>query len=353
VAAFVSTAAPMFNVRHASGLHAVARQLAAMHQEMLRTKGEQAGDIRLSVLTLVAACIDMESADLASQTVGLIAESHPARAIIIVAERDGEAAIEADISLQCADGGRGEICAEQVRLHVRGQPALHLNSVVTPLLVPDVPVFLWLVGGPPLEQAFGDDALAVCDRLIVDSGAYADPPQALATLAAALAAHPGEISLADIAWARSRMFRELIAQAFDAAELRALIGAITAVDISCSGREVSAQAWLLAGWLASRLGWPADGGPEVRTGARPAEGTPRRDLVSVRLEAGDRGRVTVERTAAGTIAVTVEAGGVTTSRTVPWSSPDSVHLVGGLLEEDRVDPVYPAALARAAGLARR
>lgn len=341
----------MFNVRHASGLHAVARQLSSMHQEMLRTRGESAGDIRLSVLNLVAACTDMESADVASQAVGLIAENHPARAIVIVAERNGPASIEADISLQCADGGRGDICAEQVRLLVRGQPALHLASVVTPLLVPDVPVYLWLVGGPPLEQAFGDEAVAVCDRLIVDSGAYSDAPQTLRTLAGAVAAHPGSVSLADIAWARTRRMRELIAQAFDSADLRALVPGITAAEIVCSGRQVSAQTWLVAGWLASRLGWPEDGGPAVRCRARTAEGTPRRDLAGIRIDMEGAGHLDIQRhDTTISVAVTI-AGGVSTTRAVPVTDPDTVHLVGGMLEEDTVDPVYPAALRRAAEMA--
>lgn len=348
--------APILTVAHASGLHAVGRQLAAMHQELLRQSGEEAREVRLSVLNLVAACTDVEAADVASQTVGLIAASHPARAIIIVADREGPAQIEADLSLQSAPTRHGEICAEQVRLTVGGEPARHLASVVTPLLVPDVPVYLWLVGAPPLEQAFGDEAIAICQRIIIDTGSYADAAAALRQVSDGMRRHQDGVALADLAWARTRRFRELVAQTFDSPETHRLMQHVTGIEVESSGRHPSSQAWLFAGWLASRLGWPEEGGPEVRVGVRGGHGLPRRALGAVMIHCDDgehTGTVRLERDHDHiSVAVHVEPG-MSAERTLALSDPDTVHLVGGLLEEDTDDPIYPAALHRAAAMAAR
>lgn len=351
----ITTAAPTLHVAHASGLHAVEHQLALMHQEMLRNGGEDAGMARLSVLNLVAACTDPESAEIASQTVGLIAQAHPARAIIVLADRTAADGIEADVSLQCTTTPRGQICAEQVMLTVGGRPARHLGSVITPLLVSDVPVVLWLVGAPPLEQAFGSEAIALCERIIVDTGAYDDPVATIAVVTAALNGHGGEFELADLAWARLRRWRELVAQAFDGTEMRGLVRHITAVEICANGVAVSAGAWLFAGWLAAQLRWRGNA-PRIEVSARVAPDLPRRELLTVRVRCETEQRtaaITVERQPT-TLGVTIEgSGGPSAARAVPLRDLDTVRLVGGLLEETAGDPVYPAALRSAHALAKR
>ena len=352
----MSTAGAPLRVSHASGLHAVNRGLAELHREMLRAGGGDGAAVRLSVLNLVAACIDVESADLASQAVGRLGAKHPARAVIILADPQGEPRIEADLSLQCSTIDEGQVCAEQVRLQVGGEAAFHLASVVTPLLVPDIPVYLWLVGAPPLHQAFGQDAIAICERLIVDTGAYEDHAGTLTTLSAELDAAGDAVSLADIAWERSRAWRRLIAQSFDGEEVRGFLRGIIGVDVACAGDRVSAQAWLTAGWLSSRLGWEdSDGGPRVAVTAGAAPGVTDHDLVRVALrcrDAGHEATVTLDRRGAVIHAVIDVDGGIRAERAVPVPGMETIDVVGSLLESSGDDPVYRSALRRAAALAR-
>jgi glucose-6-phosphate dehydrogenase assembly protein OpcA len=344
-------------VSHASGLHAVNRVLGEMHGEMLRLGGIEGGTVRLSVLNIVAACVDTNSADLASQAVGRLGARHPARAIIIVADPDGEAQIEADLSLQCSSVDSGQMCAEQVRLVVNGEAAYHLASVVTPLLVPDIPVYLWLIGAPPLEQAFGQDAVAVCERLIIDSGAYSDSAGTLRTLSGELGSIGDAIALSDIAWERIRLWRLLIAQCFDGEQVRGFIRGIIRVDVECSGDRVSAQAWLIAGWLASRLQWQdGSGPPQIVTTASESEDVADHGLIRValhcRLDAHEA-LITVERRASALHTVIDVDGGVSAQGAVPLPDVDTVDLVDGLLESPGEDPVYRPALDSAAELATR
>ncbi len=349
-----SVNAPL-RVSHASGLHAVNRVLAELHREMLRAGGMDGGVVRLSVLNLVAACVDVDSADLAAQAVGRLGAKHPARAIIILATPDGESTIEADLSLQCSAVDEGQVCSEQVRLQVGGEAAFHLASAVTPMLVPDIPVYLWLVGAPPLHQAFGQDAIAICERLIVDTGAYDDQAGTLRTLSGELDAAGDAVSLSDIAWERSRVWRTLLAQSFDGEEVRAFLRGIVGVDVECCGSRISAQAWLTAGWLSSRLGWPESGdGPRVVAAARPVDGVTDHDLTRVAIRCrhdGHEATITLERRGSAVHTVIDVDGGIRAERAVPVREVETIDLVGSLLESSGDDPVYRSSLRRAAILA--
>ncbi|MGH7721327.1 MAG: glucose-6-phosphate dehydrogenase assembly protein OpcA [Candidatus Dormibacteria bacterium] len=341
-------------VSHASGLHAVNRVLAQMHREMLRNGGIEGAAVRMSVLNLVAACVDAEGADLATQGVGRLGARHPARAIIMVADPDGEDRIEADLSLQCSATDTGEVCAEQVRLHVGGEAAYHLASVVTPLLVPDIPVLLWLIGAPPLRQAFGQDAVAICERIILDTGEYHDMPGTLRMLADELDSVGDAMALSDVAWERGTIWRRLIAQSFDGEGMRGFLRGITRVVVECSGDLVSAQTWLVAGWLRSRLDWQrAPQQPSVVTSALPAEEVSEGDLLRVALHCrspGHEALVTLERRGSALHCVIDVDGGISVERAVPVAELDTIDLVGRLLEAGGEDPSYRAALRGAAAL---
>jgi glucose-6-phosphate dehydrogenase assembly protein OpcA len=342
-------------VSHASGLHAVNRVLAGMHREMLRSAGVEGGSVRLSVLNLIAACVDVDNADLAIQAVSRLGAEHPARAIIILADPDGPNQIEADVSLQCSLLDTGQMCVEQVRLQVSGEAAYHLGSVVTPLLVPDIPVYLWLVGSPPVHQAFGQDAVAICERLIIDSGEYDDHIGTLRTLSDELDAVGDAISVADIAWERVMTWRQLLAQSFDGEDVRGFLFGIHRVDVECSGERISAQAWLIAGWLASRLQWKGSSDdPRVYVSTTQVDGVPAHDLVRVALHSHDAGHdalVTLERRGSALHSVIDVNGGLRAERAVPVPDLNTIDLVSRLLEEATDDPVYRAALRSAAALA--
>lgn len=341
-------------VSHASGLHAVNRVLAGMHRDMLRTGGVDGGAVRLTVLNLVAACVDEAGAKVAAMAVSRLGATHPARAVIVVAAADAPDHIEADVSLQCSLVDAGRVCAEQVSLHVGGEVAYHLASVVTPLLVPDIPVYLWLVGSPPLRQAFGQDAIAICERLIIDTGEYEDRGGTLRLLADQLEVVGDAISLSDVAWERVRTWREVIAHSFDGEGVREFLRGITAVDVECSGERESAQAWLIAGWLASRLAWTGESGsPRLGVTARVVDDIEQHDLVRVALRCragGHEALVTVERRGSALHSVIDVDGGITAERAVPVPELGSMDLVVTLLEESGEDPAYRAALRAGAEL---
>ena len=341
-----------FTIEHASGLHSVARKLDELHHRSIRSLAvEGTGATGAPVLNLVAVCTAVDDADLASQTVGVLSQTHPTRAIVIFADPDSPAGIEADISLQRGNGRDEDVTAEQVRLNVHGPAAYHLASVVLPLLVPDIPVYLWLAGSPPPQQAFGDDAVAISERIVIDTGAYHDAQNILSTLSHELG-EARTIGVTDIAWHRNRIWREMLAQAFDGPEMRPFVQRITRAEVRCSGVRPSTQGWLFGGWLAERLNWAAPHGPYLDVTAELSD-VPSNDLTRVQITCIGRehnAMVKLERTD-DCLTTSVEIdGGIAASQTFALRDPDMAHLVASLLEEGANDPTYMAALHRAAGL---
>jgi glucose-6-phosphate dehydrogenase assembly protein OpcA len=132
------------------------------------------------------------------------------------------------------------VCSEVVVLRLCGKRAQAPASIVMPLLVPDLPVFLrWR--GPP---AFGTDELeqltGVADRLVVDSREWPDPSAGLVRLPELFE----RIAVSDISWARTRPWRSAVADLWpDVAQASVL---------RVAGPEP--EALLLHAWLAARLG---------------------------------------------------------------------------------------------------
>ena len=331
---------------HVSGLHAVTRALAEMRASMLRP-GDDTRGVRLSVLTLVVACADRASAERATEVVERMAATHPTRALVLVADPEGAPRIEADLSLSCSLTGGEHVCVELVRLEVGSGSAQHLRSVVSPLLLPDVPAYLWLAGAPPLTQALSPDALELCERLILDSNAYPDPVATLAAVGGVL--RPGRplVAVGDLAWSRIRGWRELVGRAFDTPELRGFARGIEEAEVRFAGTTPSAQALLLGGWLRSRLDRPGFQAPSITRVAAEGDGG---EVLGVVLRARHRDRLARVEISGGqdtrTTAVSVEGGMRSTAATwtVGVERPELAALVGGELEEQGADPLYTAAL---------
>jgi len=170
------------------------------------------------------------------------AAAHPCRVLIVVRRQieSEQPRLDAEISV----GGRlGP--GEAVVMRMYGRLALHAESVVLPLLAPDVPVVTWWHSEAPAKIAH--DPLGVfADRRVTDASQASDPIAALRIRAEDFA--PGDT---DLAWTRATPWRAVLAGAFDSTTgrtVRARIGA----------EAGNPTAWLIAGWLKDRLGVQAE-----------------------------------------------------------------------------------------------
>jgi Glucose-6-phosphate dehydrogenase subunit len=217
-----------------------------IERELARLREATDGSyMRTSVMTHLA-WVPEEWLGKALDTLHGLQERHPSRAIIMTPRSGEEARIDAVVSLHRfkLPGVGREVCTEVIEFVLHGSPAQAPASVVLPLLIPDLPVFLRWRGRPDFAADEWQQLLGVTDRLIVDSTEWPDLPQAYHGLEAAF----DEVAASDIAWARTGRWRALLASLWPE------VAGVQSIRV----HGTAAQAHLLRGWLVSRLGHPIE-----------------------------------------------------------------------------------------------
>jgi glucose-6-phosphate dehydrogenase assembly protein OpcA len=128
---------------------------------------------------------------------------------------------------------------ETIRLKLRGNRVNAAASVVAPLLLPDLPVFLRWRGLPRFGDRCFERLVDTVDRLIVDSTEWPGLPGPYEQLAEIF----DRVAVSDIAWARTSRWRPHLATLWPG------IAEVSRIKV----RGTEAQAHLVAGWLRSRL----------------------------------------------------------------------------------------------------
>ena len=357
---------------------ALERELARLRRSIGAHAKEQGLAVaRASVLNLVVFAMRQAHAQRAATTVDELATRHPSRTIVILADR-ARAGIDAEMEMHCHLPGSGDahqVSYEQILIRARGDSDERLASAVIPLLLPDLPVFLWWTETPPLEVAYFEDLLGLADRLIVDSSDFSRPDLTLPRLHAVVRAGYGRYGVTDFNWTRITPWRELLSQFFDVPAWRPFLDGITGIRVGfavdADGREIHpSQALLLIGWLASRLGWQAveslapseaggllfsmhrADGSIIQTRVRPRymRGVEEGHLSGLRIQAVDGPRQAefvikrVEASAHAVASVVID-GETASERLVPMGKPGVSELLGEELTIARSDVIYEDALA--------
>ncbi len=235
----------------------------------LAAERRSAGGVASGLALTLIAVVEEKKVREAEAAATIAAAAHPCRLLIVVrSDTEGRSRLDAEIVV----GGRlGPAEAGVMRMY--GRLALHAESVVMPLLAPDVPVVSWWHEEPP-NMIANDFLGVVADRRITDSAQAPDPVAALKQRAVDYA--PGDT---DLTWTRITLWRTLVAGAFDSTEAQVVGAKIVAPD-----RDPTA--WLMLGWLKSRLGIE----PVLEHTGR----SPRMHAVELQCANGDYVRVTRE-----------------------------------------------------------
>ncbi|MBA3804415.1 MAG: glucose-6-phosphate dehydrogenase assembly protein OpcA [Acidobacteria bacterium] len=228
---------------------------------------EDGAVMRARVLNLLVYVQSETALEEVNELLNEITSAHPCRVIVMLAEATSEDQdIDMFVSAHClsqADGGGKNLCGEQVTLKARGRFTVELPSAAVPLLVPDLPIFLWWRTAPRLQdQTFANLARAA-DRVVIDSADFVRPYDDMLELAGLLLSRRKEhAAISDLNWARLTSWRTLLASFYDVEEYRASLNGLDRVRIEyvphdLAPEAVAPKALILAGWLASRLGWSA------------------------------------------------------------------------------------------------
>jgi hypothetical protein len=194
-------------------------------------------DLRTSVLTHMA-WVPEQWQQAATATLAGLAERHPSRTLLLFPQPEADEALAARVSLECHElpGLERHLCNEIIELRLKGSRSQAPASIATPLLLPDLPVFLRWRGRPPFATTEFRQLVELTDRLIVDSAEWPDVPGAYEELAEVFET----AAVSDIAWRRTLPWREALALAWP--------------DLPDRIAGPPAEAALVAGWLRSRAG---------------------------------------------------------------------------------------------------
>lgn len=203
----------------------------------LREEGGAVALGRVLTLIIVTGGTDIEPA---VQAANEASREHPCR-VIVVQPGDGRRSSGLDGEIRVgADAGASDV----VVLRPRGPGRHEVDTLVTPLLLPDAPIVVWWPKEPPAD--LGADLLgAMAQRRISDVGECGDAIDLLHRLAQSYA--PGDT---DLSWARTTLWRAVVAAALDEPPFEP----VRSVRVYGSRHRPSTH--LFAGWLAYALKIP-------------------------------------------------------------------------------------------------
>jgi glucose-6-phosphate dehydrogenase assembly protein OpcA len=243
----------------------IERELAAMWKPASEAEGSNAesGVTRACALNLLVYATTGDDRAAIDEMLHEVSEQHPGRTLVLLADRQAaEPKLEAYVSTRCRLlGGSGkQVCGEQVTIEAEGAAVETVASAIAPLLVPDVPVFLWWKDIPHYEDKLFNRMTKMSDRVVIDSSCFDHPYEDLQRLHQIIKEHPQFMSASDLNWGRLTAWRTLLASFWDVPDYRPYLDQLDRLVVEydppdVAPEEIAPKALLIVGWLSSRLGW--------------------------------------------------------------------------------------------------
>jgi glucose-6-phosphate dehydrogenase assembly protein OpcA len=244
----------------------IEKELAAMWKpadDDAEGSNAESGVTRACTLNLLVYATTEDDRAAIDEMLEVVGEQHPGRTLVLLADREATAPrLEAYVSTRCRRlGGSGrQVCGEQVTIEAAGAAIETVASAIEPLLVPDIPVFLWWKDIPHYDDRLFNRMTLMSDRVVIDSSCFDRPYEDLQRLRAIIKEHPQFMSASDLNWGRLTAWRTLMASFWDVPDYRSCLDRIDRVVVEYDSPdlapgEIAPKALLMVGWLSCRLGW--------------------------------------------------------------------------------------------------
>ena len=334
-------------------------QVLSALSEMRRRASGQGASMRTAVMTLVVVDGTDADADACISSVRALGSHHPCRLIVLRPDPDSTPSIDATASLWRAEQAAAEghpVFFEELHLHVGGQAASHLASIVGPFALADLPLVLWFPG--PLPDPT-DPLLRLATAIVVDTrSASADTseknspsqrtgfggdssPSDIAHSYRTLLELANRQTVVDLSWVRLQPWRELLAGLFEPEHNRLFVQGVRSAVV----RGKPGPRRLLGGWLVAQLDLRAR---EVALAdARHVEIT----LDATYNDEQATFQVSRDEGARAVWAKAVLSSGMAHSQALPLPDDSLTSALSSAMTNLRADRVWERALAAAAALA--
>jgi glucose-6-phosphate dehydrogenase assembly protein OpcA len=288
------------------------------------------------VLNLVVV-VDRDWKGEVSNRLQQVGRYHASRTVLCTVEK-GRTTLDARAVMSYDDAGSEaglSVIHEEVEIDMGPAHLENLQTIIDPVIVDELPTMLWSPHGHDEAVAA---VLALTDVILLDSADLLDTPEAFDRATTLLR----DAYVVDLAWLRTTPWRERIAALFDPSDRRANLDRISRVVIR--HREGSeASAFLLGGWLCSRLGWQSGGVPvDLEPVDQDAPG-----LAGVTILCGDASSLSLDRGPGGLRAQEQVDGQEHSWRILGASRGEGGILGEGVRQALLRDPTYGPALAAA------
>jgi glucose-6-phosphate dehydrogenase assembly protein OpcA len=221
---------------------------AALRNLLVQAHEEEHGYVPARVLNTIIV-VDRQFKGEIANRLERVGRYHPSRTILVAVEpRRTTMDAYVQIAVEHADGGI-TVGTESVEIDIGPKQLSALDTIVDPLLVPDLTTVVWAPHGH-------DEAIDALRRLVtvvlIDSAQQLNATEAIKRAADVAK----DAYIVDLAWLRSTPWRERIAATFDPPAWRQSLREIAGISVTAREDSVVAGV-LLLGWLACRLGWEA------------------------------------------------------------------------------------------------
>jgi len=200
----------------------------------------------MTLLVLAEAGEDTQSL---GETIAALMPEHPARAILVRLSGAGDRSMAERVYSQCwmPFGQRRQICCEQVEITASDAALADLQSVILPLMVPDLPLIVWCRSPRLLRMAEFQQIAGMARKVVLYSGAAPDPE---GVLERALEMARRGVMLGDLSWTMLTRWRETLAQVFENQQNAAQLAQVSSLEVEWGGARFAPA---LSGSVGARL----------------------------------------------------------------------------------------------------
>ena len=222
---------------------------------------------RVRMSNLVIYCGSLALAEAVAEQVPDVVTVHPARVLLLVADAGAPPGITAGVNVRCRVIDKDlQLCSEQVTLRASEGMVERLPFAVRALLIGDLPTNLWWATPqpPPMAGPLLLELAENAQQIMYDSIGWPQPALGVAATAGWLESIERTDALrwrvaSDLNWRRLKYWRRMVTQALDPGSQPGAAESLTEIQLE-HGPHAVVQAWELASWLTTRLGWKVQAG---------------------------------------------------------------------------------------------